>query len=260
MKQPIYRLFIELTNKRWSSYLIRKFVQSPFSRPIVSSFIKTYKINVDEIEGQPSDYKTLHDFFIRNLKKGARVIQFNENQAVSPVDGLLASTGVISSDLLINVKGKDYSILDMLGSEEKASIYSGGEFAVFYLSPANYHRIHSPISGTILGRWSLGQHSYPVNELGLRYGKEALSKNYRSITEMQHEQGKVAVVKVGAMFVNSIDYVHERKMWKQGEEVAYFSFGSTVILLFEKNTFRFSQKREVPRNVTVGETIGDFIR
>lgn len=260
MKQSIYRLFIELTNKKWSSYMIRKFVQSPLSRPFISSFIKTYKINVDEIEGQVADYKTLHDFFIRNLKEDARVVNYSEKQAVSPVDGLLADTGSISDDLIIEVKGKSYSILDMLGSEGKASDYSGGEFAVFYLSPANYHRIHSPVSGTILKRWSLGQHSYPVNELGLMYGKEALSKNFRSITELQHVKGKLAVVKVGAMFVNSVDYVHEGKEWKQGEEVAYFSFGSTVILLFEKGTFRFSPNKEVPSNVTVGETIGDFIK
>ncbi|BCB04908.1 phosphatidylserine decarboxylase [Bacillus sp. KH172YL63] len=260
MKQSIYRLFIELTNKKWSSFLIRKFVQSPLSRPVISSFIKTYKINVDEIAGDVSDYKTLHDFFIRNLKEDARVIQHSDEQAVSPVDGLMASSGIITDDLLIEVKGKTYSILDMLGSEGKASSYSGGEFAVFYLSPANYHRIHSPVSGTVLSRWSLGDHSYPVNELGLKYGKEALSKNFRSITELQTKGGKVAVVKVGAMFVNCVDYVHENKEWKQGEEVAYFSFGSTVILLFEKNSFAFQEERTVPRNVTVGETIGDFIR
>ncbi|TMU85618.1 phosphatidylserine decarboxylase [Bacillus sp. BHET2] len=259
MKQSIYRLFIELTNKKWSSYLIRKFVQSRLSRPFISSFIKTYKINVDEIVGQTGDYNTLHDFFIRKLKSDARVVHYSDKQAVSPVDGLMASTGIISDDLIIEVKGKSYSILDMLGNEEKAFDYSGGEFAVFYLSPANYHRIHSPLSGTILGRWSLGQHSYPVNELGLRYGREALSKNFRSITELKAEKGKVAVVKVGAMFVNSVDYTHDRKEWSQGEEVAYFSFGSTVILLFERDTFRFSENKEVPRNVVVGETIGDFI-
>ncbi|MCA1063484.1 phosphatidylserine decarboxylase [Rossellomorea aquimaris] len=260
MKQSIYRLFIELTNKKWSSFMIRKFVQSPLSRPFISSFIKTYNIDINEMEGQVSDYKTLHDFFIRNLREDARVVEYSENHAVSPVDGLMASTGIISDELEIEVKGKTYSILDMLGSKEKASDYGGGEFAVFYLSPANYHRIHSPITGKVLGRWSLGQHSYPVNELGLLYGKEALSKNYRSITELGHEKGKVAVVKVGAMFVNSVDYVHERKEWKQGEEVAYFSFGSTVILLFEKDRFQFSRNKEIPRNVTVGETIGDFIK
>ncbi|MGM0752256.1 MAG: phosphatidylserine decarboxylase [Bacillota bacterium] len=60
------------------------------------------------------------------------------------------------------------------------------------------------------------------------------------------------------MWMKCVDYVHERKEWKQGEEVAYFSFGSTVILLFERDTFQFSRNKEIPRDVTVGETIGDF--
>ncbi|WP_064092432.1 phosphatidylserine decarboxylase [Rossellomorea aquimaris] len=256
MKQTIYRSFIELTNKKWSSFILRKFVQSPMSAPFIPSFIKTFNINVDEIEGSVTDYKTLHEFFIRKLKDEARNIQYGDSLAVSPVDGLLASTGMITDKLEIEVKGKKYSVLEMLGSKEKASNYNGGQFAVLYLSPANYHRIHSPINGKILERWSLGKHSYPVNHLGLTYGKEALSKNFRSITELLHSTGKIAVVNVGAMFVNSVDYVHDRTDWKQGEEVAYFSFGSTVILLFEKNTFEFSTAKQIPREVKVGEILG----
>ncbi len=260
MKQSIYRLFIELTNKKWSSFILRRFVQSSLSTPFIASFIKTYNINTEEIQGSVGDYKTLHDFFIRRLKPDARTIQHGDNQAVSPVDGLLASSGLISPQLEIEVKGKEYSILDMLGSKEKASLYNGGQFAVFYLSPSNYHRIHSPINGKIIQRWSLGRHSYPVNELGLTYGKEVLSKNFRSITELQHSNGKVAVVKVGAMFVNSVDFLHDQKAWKQGEEVAYFTFGSTVILLFERDTFKFTDNEVIPRNVQVGELIGTFSR
>jgi phosphatidylserine decarboxylase len=258
MKQSFYRICIELTNKKWSSFLLRKFVQSRLSMPFISSFIKTFKIDVNELEGSAKDYRSLHEFFIRKLRKDARLIQYGVNNAVSPVDGLLAESGVISEDLTIKVKGKAYSILEMMGDKEKAAPYLGGSFAVFYLSPANYHRIHSPVDGGVLNRWSLGRHSYPVNESGLLYGKDVLSKNYREITELQHQYGKVAIVKVGAMFVNSIEYVSHHTEWKQGDEVAYFTFGSTVILLFEKDRFRFTESKAVPRVVKMGETIGNF--
>ncbi|NQD65516.1 phosphatidylserine decarboxylase [Bacillus haikouensis] len=258
MKQSFYRICIELTNKKWSSFLLRKFVQSRISMPFISSFIRTFKIDVNELEGNVKDYRSLHDFFIRKLRKDARFIQYGKNDAVSPVDGLLAESGMISEDLTIEVKGRPYSILEMMGSNEKSAPYLGGTFAVFYLSPANYHRIHSPVDGGVLNRWSLGRHSYPVNESGLLYGKDVLSKNYREITELQHLLGKVAVVKVGAMFVNSIEYVNHNTEWIQGEEVAYFSFGSTVILLFERDRFRFTEDEAVPRAVKMGETIGKF--
>ncbi|XXM73666.1 phosphatidylserine decarboxylase [Lysinibacillus sphaericus] len=258
MKQSIYRLCIELTNKKWSSFILRKFVQSRLSKPFIPGFIRTYKINVDELQRETGEYPTLHDFFIRKLKGDARSIQYGNDDAVSPVDGLLAETGPISDKLEIMVKGKAYSVLEMLGTADKASSYIGGRFGVFYLSPANYHRIHSPVDGSVLNRWSLGRHSYPVNDSGLLYGQAVLAKNYREVTELQHRKGKVAVVKVGAMFVNSIEYVNESDKWSQGEEVAYFTFGSTVILLFEKDKFQFSSGKTVPREVKMGETIGKF--
>ncbi|WP_309300055.1 phosphatidylserine decarboxylase [Rossellomorea marisflavi] len=258
LKQSLYRLCIELTNKKWSSFLLRRFVRSKVSRKLIPSFAKTYRINTEEMEKSIELYPSLYEFFIRRLKPGARTIQAGEASVVSPVDGVMAETGVISNQLEVTVKGKLYSILDMLGSDEKAAPFMGGSFAVFYLSPANYHRIHCPASGEVIGRWELGNHSYPVNELGLRYGKETLSKNFRSITELRHPGGRMAVVKVGAMFVNSVDYVVDRNEWIQGEEVAYFSFGSTVILLFEKGRFSFDEDN-TPREVRVGEHLGSFM-
>ena len=68
-----------------------------------------------------------------------------------------------------------------------------------------------------------------------------LSKNYRTITELQHGQFCVAIVKVGAMFVNSIVITNEAKHLEKGQEFAYFSFGSTVVLLFEKNSFEIEK-------------------
>ena len=108
---------------------------------------------------------------------------------------------------------------------------------ILYLSPTHYHRIHSPATGEIVDQWAKGKKSYPVNKWGLRYGKHPLSKNYRRITEIKLESGHMAVVKVGAMFVNSIEIVHEAEQITKGEELAYFTFGSTVVLLFEKDTF-----------------------
>ncbi|UZM98464.1 phosphatidylserine decarboxylase [Lysinibacillus sp. MHQ-1] len=68
----------------------------------------------------------------------------------------------------------------------------------FYLSPADYHRIHSPIDGEVLRQYTLGQKSYPVNQIGLTYGKKPISHNYRLVTELKtaHNQ-QVAFIKVG---------------------------------------------------------------
>ncbi|KKB36390.1 phosphatidylserine decarboxylase [Bacillus thermotolerans] len=256
MRQYLYRLFIELTNKKWSSRLLSQYTASPLSKPMIRPFMKAFQINEQEMAHPVEKYKTLHDFFIRVLASDARIVEGGPGRVISPVDARLAEAGEIKENCQMLIKGKVYSLSEMLGSREKAAGYEGGTFLVFYLSPGHYHRIHSPVDGMVMERWVLGKHSYPVNDYGLKYGKAPLSKNYRDITELQAENKKVAVVKVGAMFVNSVTRTHTKARWKQGEEVAYFNFGSTVVLLFECGAFRIDEQLTIPGEVKVGQKIG----
>ncbi|RFB17595.1 phosphatidylserine decarboxylase [Bacillus sp. HNG] len=256
MQKWLYRFFIELTNHRLSSALLRKFSQSRVSAILIPSYAKIYNINQAEMEKNLSDFVTLHDLFVRQLKIDSRRIDSNENTVTSPVDAVIEETGMITANKEMIVKNKHYSIQEMLGDEDSLDKYIGGTFVILYLSPSHYHRIHSPISGVITKQWELGWKSYPVNRLGLKYGKDPLSKNYRKITEIRANNSYVAVVKVGAMFVNSIETTHRSDFVKKGEEIAYFSFGSTVILLFEKDRFTISPEISSSINIKMGEVLG----
>lgn len=251
----MYRIMIELTNGKWTSNLLRRFAQSKISGIVVPHFSKIYGINKEEMEKRIEEYPTLHDFFIRKLKQEKRPIHEEPLTVISPVDAILEDVGSISAQKTIQVKGKTYSISEMLGNEEILHKYIEGTFMVLYLSPSHYHRIHSPIAGNVTAQWTLGGKSYPVNKLGLKYGKATLSKNYRTITEIKHEVGHIAVVKVGAMFVNSIETTHKNDCLDKGQEIAYFTFGSTVVLLFEKDTVVSSIEKPLPIPVKVGEKI-----
>ncbi|MBY0123870.1 phosphatidylserine decarboxylase [Bacillus sp. S/N-304-OC-R1] len=258
MKQTIYRLLIELTNGKITSSLLKRFARSKASKNFVSSFCNAYHINQDEMEKKLEEYPTLHEFFTRSLKKGMRIIDQDAQAATSPVDAVIEDIGKIQPGHIITVKGKNYSISEMLGKNEKLDKYTDGYYMIFYLSPSHYHRIHSPVTGHVIDQWILGTKSYPVNKYGLKYGKSALSKNYRIITEVEHECGTLSIVKVGAMFVNSIEVIHEGDRLIKGDEMAYFSFGSTVVLLFEKNSFSPLSTIKTPYDIKVGERIGFF--
>ncbi|WP_100333388.1 phosphatidylserine decarboxylase [Bacillus alkalisoli] len=259
MSQKLYRTMIELTNHKLSSNIIKNFSQSKLSKLVVPSFAKTYKINIKEMKEPIQSYPTLQKFFIRTLKPGARPIDQAKDSVVSPVDAVLEKFGTITDNLEMIVKEKKYSIQDMLEDKNVAEKYMGGTFMLLYLSPSHYHRIHSPITGEVANQWTLGKNkSYPVNRLGLKYGKDTLSKNYRKVTEMVHDQKHVAIVKVGAMFVNSIELTHEGTSLKKGQEMAYFSFGSTVILLFEKDAFTIDKDLTDKADVFVGQRIGKW--
>lgn len=259
MFEPLYRLLIELSNGKWSSRFLKRFSQSPVSRYIVPSFAKMYQLNLDEMEKDLHEFPTLHDLFTRKLKSGTREIDKQESSVTSPVDAVIEDIGIIKETSEIEVKGKTYSIEEMLGNQTTAEKYLLGTYMILYLSPSHYHRIHSPTSGTITEQWILGSKSYPVNKWGLKYGKKTLSKNYRVITELKTTSGYIAVVKVGAMFVNSIVTTHVGSELIKGEEMAYFSFGSTVVLLFEKGTFQKEESIQVPTEIKVGEKIGNLL-
>ena len=258
MIQGLYRLMIELTNGRWTSVILRRFARSSVSRLMIPSFTRIYQLNQEEMEKGLSEYPTLHDLFVRTLKKEARKIDKSDDAVVSPVDAVIEDVGSINETSDIVVKGKTYSIEEMLGDSQLLSKYLHGTYMILYLSPSHYHRIHSPVNGIVTKQWTLGSKSYPVNKLGLKYGIRTLAKNYRVITEVKTESGHVAIVKVGAMFVNSIETTHKGSELEKGGEIAYFSFGSTVVLLFEKNIFQIDSNIHTPKEIKVGERIGVF--
>ncbi len=203
-------------------------------------------------------YSHLHELFIRNLKEGARPVDSSSRAFVSPVDGVVAQYGVLENETLFHVKGQTYNIEEMLGSKEASKPYLNGRYFILYLSPSHYHRIHSPVAGSIIRQWQLGGKSYPVNELGLRYGKKPLSRNYRLITELEVSQRQLALVKVGAMNVNTIEVTHSDNELQKGDEIGYFSFGSTVVLLCEHGLIQDVSVHE-NAEVKVGQKIAELM-
>ncbi|MCQ6273601.1 phosphatidylserine decarboxylase [Bacillus sp. V3B] len=256
MIQTIYRLFIELTNRKSTSLMLAKFTKSKISRMLIPSFSKVYKINQAEMEKPIDEYATLHEFFTRKLKKGSRIVYQDSMSVVSPVDATIEEIGTVSSNYTMTVKGKEYTISEILGDDRKVEKYLNGTYMLFYLSPSNYHRIHSPISGKVTEQWVMGTKSYPVNKYGLKYGKKPFSKNYRMVTEMYYNNASIAIVKVGAMFINSIELLGREDELEKGDEIAYFSFGSSVVLFFEGGSFTPTVSKSLPCPIKVGECIG----
>ncbi|MBE7412980.1 MAG: archaetidylserine decarboxylase [Leptospiraceae bacterium] len=245
--------------------------------PILKAFAKIYKINVSEAELNLGEYNSLNQFFTRALKAGARIVDSAENAVVSPVDARITSYGDIQESTLIQAKGLEYSLKELLGSDKYLDSFSNGKFITFYLSPQDYHRIHSPFYGKILGYYYEPGKLFPVNDLAVLGIRGLFPKNERLITFLQTEYGKIAVVKVGASNVGKIRVTYDNKIvtnsWlrfskeveyknvdiliQKGAELGRFEMGSTVILIFEKNTFKMADLKRNEKQ-TYGSTIGYF--
>lgn len=202
----------------------------------------------------------MQKFFTRELKSNARPIDGRHEVMTSPADSKIESFGPITDDTSIIVKGQTYHIKDMLGKEENAQSYKNGQYIVFYLSPADYHRVHSPVNAYVKRQYILGGNSYPVNKNGLKYGKKPISGNYRMISELQMENGQqVAFIKVGAMLVNSIQLTNTSEFWSKGEDIGYFAFGSTVVMLFEEDSVQFLSNVQQGEHIDVGEAFCNML-
>lgn len=260
MLKTFFKYFVELTGNPFASSLLKTFSNSRLSRPLIRPYSKIYKINEDEMEHMITNYKSLHDFFTRRLREDARVIDDSPHSLISPVDGIVSEMGEVASNKSFLIKSKQYDLEKILGDQFKAAPYANGYFFILYLSPSHYHRIHYPIKGKLTARYALGKKSYPVNDLGIRFGNKPFATNYRLISELSTEYGKIAIVKVGALNINSVQVLHSNLDCKKGEELGYFSFGSTVILFLEKSRFSFKPTIRKNSEVKMGQSIGTWLR
>jgi phosphatidylserine decarboxylase len=250
MERRFLRALTELSSRKWVSRITGAFAKSAFSRRLIRKFAEVYRIPLEEAEKHPDQYKSLNEFFTRRLKPGSRPIDMSEHALISPVDARITACGPIRDGMLMQIKGQNYTLEELLNGSPRLPQYRNGYFWVLYLSPTDYHRIHAPCDGDVMETEHVPGRVYPVNEFGLTFMKRVLSRNERLITYIRHEMGELAVIKVGALNVSSIRYVEPiPKKLTRGEELAYFEFGSTVVLLAENGT-------TVPRSdINAGDTV-----
>ncbi len=121
----------------------------PLVRFAIRRFVKAYGVDASESERPVEEYPTFTEFFTRRLKPGLRPIAPGDSIPVSPVDGAVGQCGVIEQGKLVQAKGRDYTLPELLSGPdagEQAARFEGGTYVTIYLAPYNYHRIHSPLA------------------------------------------------------------------------------------------------------------------
>lgn len=261
----ITRIVGFFTSCKLPSWILQRFIKK---------FIKSYNINMEE--SQPAEFKTFNDFFTRAIRPECRPINSIENMIVSPVDGTIAQFGIITNNTLIQAKGIDYPLDKLVVLPEYANYYANGSYITIYLSPSNYHRIHTPADGEIRELLYVPGVLYPVNFFAVQNFPGLFTKNERLLTILDHPQhGKIAVIKVGATIVGKIKVTydtvearHTKKIihktyenifMKKGDELGRFQMGSTVILLFPPNTIEW-ENITPGQKIKFGEAIAKFLQ
>lgn len=258
--------FVESTCPRFKNALIRR-------------VIKQYDVDMSEADREtPEEYLHFNDFFTRSLKPGLRPLPEDESLIVSPADGEVSQLGDIENGRIFQAKGHDYSLIELLGGDsDLGQEFMGGKFATIYLSPRDYHRVHSPFGGTLRKMIHVPGRLFSVNQGTVENIPNLFARNERVVAIFDTEHGPMAVIMVGAMIVASIETVWaglvtpirkkvrtfeygedsaEQVSLKRGDEMGRFKMGSTAIVLFGKDQVDWLESFEAGSKIRMGEALG----
>lgn len=223
----------------------------------IRTFCRFYEVDLAEaLEPNPARYASFNAFFSRALRDGARPVDPDPRAIVSPADGKVSQAGRIEHGQLLQAKGRYFSLEALLASSPSAaSVFEGGQYAVVYLSPRDYHRVHAPLAFSIEEISFVPGQLFSVNERTARAVDGLYALNERVVLSGHCAYGPCAVVLVGAMLVSSMNVngfdleslergaqrpVRERLaaplQRAAGEEIGRFNMGSTVAVILPPGT------------------------
>jgi phosphatidylserine decarboxylase len=241
---------------------------------IIRWFIGRYGVNMQEAAATDiASYATFNDFFTRALRDGVRPLA--DARFICPVDGAISQFGEIDSDQIFQAKGHHYSTTALLGGDRAlADRFKDGTFATIYLSPKDYHRIHMPCDGRLKSMAYVPGSLFSVNPATAAGIPGLFARNERVVCEFESDFGPWILVLVGATIVGSMatvwhgvvnpprsdvistwQYEDQDIRLSKGEEMGRFLLGSTVVLLFPKDTLMFDPAWQAAKSVKLGEAM-----
>jgi phosphatidylserine decarboxylase len=276
------RLFVYLQfilPRYWLTALVHRLarIRTPVVKDIlIRSFVRLYEVDPSDVKLDiPGGFATFNDFFVRELEAGARPIDGASDALVSPVDGTISSIGMLRGNGIVQAKGIDYSIEELLATDiDDARAYLDGAYATIYLAPCNYHRVHAPIDGELVKACYVPGELFSVNAATAARLPGLFSRNERLVLHFRTAAGPAAAILVGAMnvgsistpwsgeirprkrgMVESIDIAAGTASVGRGDPLGHFNMGSTVIILLPRERCRWRAELDAGKTVKMGERI-----
>ncbi|KAH7330711.1 phosphatidylserine decarboxylase-domain-containing protein [Rhizoctonia solani] len=249
-------------------------------QPHIQSFIETYQIDTSQLlQPDLKKYKTFNEFFARRMKPDARPIDALEDPAVitSVADCRLTVWNNVATATEVWVKGKNFSVPELLGDAKlsEAKFVTNPSLAIFRLAPADYHRFHSPCTGTFSAPTSRGSKYYTVNPQAVNTELDVFTANRRDIRIIESNipsasglATPVGIIAIGALLVGSIGWIDRSEGYKvvKGDDIGWFQYGgSTVIVILPGDRIKWdddlvdASEQGIEVQVRAGERIGQAI-
>lgn len=254
------RILVSILIQPWVSRTAGWLLDSRFSALFIESFRKKAGISMEDFEQRR--FRSFNDFFTRQLREGARPLDTDPSHLIAPCDSKL-SVYPIREGARFPVKGRDYTMEELIRDPALAKEFDGGTLLLFRLTVGDYHRYSYIETG-----WACESHRIPgvyhtVNPAASRR-VEVYRENTREYTLLETQQfGKVLQMEVGATMVGRIVNEPGERYVQRGQEKGRFEFGgSTVIVCLRKGAvipdedLRRNTAEDIETVVRLGERIG----
>ena len=274
LKGLIFHCFPHHLLSRATFWLTRQ--RLPFVEKLIKFFISAFKVDMKDAEIEDiSQYATFNEFFTRTLKPGTRPIDDGAESIVSPCDGKISMLGDIDQHTLLQAKNKTFTLNEFLTpSCQHLDKFIGGSFYTIYLSPRDYHRVHTAYAGQLLEMIYVPGRLFSVAPYAPKAIDKLYARNERVASIFKIDGGYMAITMVGAVNVAAIemtweglvtpphlntvvhyDYTDRSINLDKGEQMGTFNMGSTVVMMFSKNYAQALQQLQIDQPIKMGETI-----
>ena len=282
LRSQILRLFAQedlnfLLTNRIPRRLATQFVGwfSKIEQPVVrdlSIALWGFFSDLDLSEAKKTQFRSMHDCFIRELKDGKRPIDSGAKILVSPCDAIIGACGTVADTTLHQIKGFAYSLDDLMCDRDLVEQHRNGRYVTLRLTPSMYHRFHAPHDCRVEQVTYISGDTWNVNPIALRRVEKLFCKNERAIlkTTLNATGDVVTLVPIAAILVASIrlhflDVLLSLKYrgpnvitcdahFRKGEEMGWFEHGSTVIM-FAPRDFSLCDNVKEGATIRMGEPL-----
>jgi len=248
----------------------------PWKNFLIHRIVRTYAVDLGEAEHREvGAWPHFNAFFTRALKAGARPQPVDPLAIACPADGRISQAGTIRAGRILQAKGQDFSVAELLADTEAARPYLDGQFLTVYLSPRDYHRVHMPLAGELVETLHVPGRLFSVAAFAVEGVPRLFARNERLVCHFRGDSGPFAVILVGAMLVSGIEttwggvevppYARHirRRDWRgrgirleRGEEMGRFNMGSTAIVLLPVGGGNFDPGLAAEQAVRMGQPVG----
>jgi phosphatidylserine decarboxylase len=222
-------------------------IQQPLVRDISIAIWRLFS-DLDLSEAKKTEFTSLHDCFIRELKDGARRIDRAADIVVSPCDAIVGACGAIAGTELYQAKGFPYTLQDLLCDPDLVEAHRNGRYVTLRLTASMYHRFHAPHDGRLRRAIYVSGDTWNVNPIALKRVERLFCKNERAVLPLTLTAGGQAVtlVAVAAILVAGIrlrcvegplrrdgvgcSVIACSSEFRKGDELGWFEHGSTIIV------------------------------